>query len=316
MQVGTYNFTLAVTDAASVTATKAFTWNVSPLANEYFSLPLSGTTLVWNTPYSQPLLALGGTPPYSWTTTGTMPPGLTLSSAGLVSGTPTSVGFFSTAVQVTESGSGSSLTATLSFDIGGAKISGKVTNATSTGLANVFVQLYNSAGTFVTSVSTDPSGNYSSPALVSGTYYARTSNALGLIDLLYNNVTCAGCNPTTGTPISVTSPATTSNIDFALPAGGHITGTVTDAGTNAALANVSVSIYNATGSLATSGVTDASGNYTSAAGLPTATYFARTTNSQGYVNRLYNNVLCIVTCDVTTGTPISVTSPNTAGGIN
>src|SRR5206468_3850213 len=59
MVVGTYNFTLAVTDAANVTATKAFTWNVSPLANDYFDLPLLGTSLTYNTTYSQSLLGLG-----------------------------------------------------------------------------------------------------------------------------------------------------------------------------------------------------------------------------------------------------------------
>ncbi|MDO8678503.1 MAG: carboxypeptidase-like regulatory domain-containing protein, partial [Acidobacteriota bacterium] len=317
MVIGTYNFTLAVTDAANVTATRAFTWNVSPLANAYFSLPLSGTTLMFNAAYSQPLLAMGGTSPYTWTTTGTMPAGLTLSSTGVVSGTPTTAGFLTTPIQVTDSGSGNSFAFSLSFNINGGRISGRVTSAaTGAGLANVSVEIYNSSGGFVAGSSTDASGNYTSSALPTGTFFARTFNSQGLIDLVHSNITCAGCSPTSGTPITVTSPNTTPNIDFALVAGGRISGTVTDATTTAALANVSVLIYNSTAGFVTSGQTDASGNYISRSGLPTGNYFART-NSQSYVNRLYNNIECIGSaCDPTTGTAIAVTSPDPTGSIN
>ena len=60
MQVGDYSFTLAVTDAANATVTKAFSWVITPIAHQYFSLPISGTPLVYNTAYTQPLLAIGG----------------------------------------------------------------------------------------------------------------------------------------------------------------------------------------------------------------------------------------------------------------
>src|SRR5580700_10788031 len=44
-------------------------------------------------PYNQQLTANGGFPPYSWSIiTGTLPNGLMLSSAGIISGTPTSPG--------------------------------------------------------------------------------------------------------------------------------------------------------------------------------------------------------------------------------
>lgn len=59
-----------------------------------------------NTPYFHFLTATGGVPPYSWSLASgaELPPGLTLSSDGVISGTPTSVGAnFGFAVTVTDS---------------------------------------------------------------------------------------------------------------------------------------------------------------------------------------------------------------------
>jgi uncharacterized protein (TIGR03437 family) len=55
-----------------------------------------------NLPYSAQLNATGGTPPYTWSlVTGSLPPGLSLSPSGVISGTPTGVGSLFT-VQVTD----------------------------------------------------------------------------------------------------------------------------------------------------------------------------------------------------------------------
>jgi hypothetical protein len=54
--------------------------------------------------YSQDLQAAGGTPPYRWSIrSGGLPQGLTLSPAGVLSGTPTTVGSSTFTVQVTDS---------------------------------------------------------------------------------------------------------------------------------------------------------------------------------------------------------------------
>src|SRR5689334_4232867 len=45
--------------------------------------------------YSQDLTATGGFPPYSWSATAGLPPGLTLSAAGSITGAPTATGSFS-----------------------------------------------------------------------------------------------------------------------------------------------------------------------------------------------------------------------------
>ena len=55
--------------------------------------------------YFQNLGASGGTQPYTWTlTSGSMPPGLSLSSSGLISGVATGTGSFNFTVRVTDSG--------------------------------------------------------------------------------------------------------------------------------------------------------------------------------------------------------------------
>jgi hypothetical protein len=115
---GLYTFTLRLTDSATPTpafVTKTFTLKVSPLYNDYYGLPLSGTTLVYGQPYSQPLLALGGSNSYTWTS-GSLPPGLSLSSGGLLSGTPTNTGSFYSSV-TSDDGTGEQLTSSLSLYI-------------------------------------------------------------------------------------------------------------------------------------------------------------------------------------------------------
>ncbi len=55
-------------------------------------------------PYNYQFQATGGELPYTWTLlSGSLPTGLTLTSAGLLSGTPTAAGSFSPSIQVQES---------------------------------------------------------------------------------------------------------------------------------------------------------------------------------------------------------------------
>ena len=68
-------------------------------------------------PYTSTLQASGGTRPYLWSVSaGSLPPGLNLSAAGLVTGTPTTAGTYTFTVTVTDS-TGQQATATLTCSI-------------------------------------------------------------------------------------------------------------------------------------------------------------------------------------------------------
>lgn len=74
------------------------------------------------TSYSTSLAATGGTGPYSWSvTSGSLPTGLSLSTAGTISGMPTAMATSTFTVKVTDSATTqATATASLSITIGGA----------------------------------------------------------------------------------------------------------------------------------------------------------------------------------------------------
>ncbi|MEA2500975.1 MAG: hypothetical protein QOD01_1086, partial [Actinomycetota bacterium] len=86
-----------------------------PLAIITTSLP-TGTV---NSPYSATLAATGGTMPYTWSLASgnTLPPGLNISPAGVISGTPTATATSSFTVRVTDSTTPTPQTAIAHFTI-------------------------------------------------------------------------------------------------------------------------------------------------------------------------------------------------------
>src|SRR6185436_14138883 len=87
-------------------------------------------------------------------------------------------------------------------------------------------------------------------------------------------------------------------------------------GTGTPIAGASVSIQTSTGTFLTNGTTDALGNYVSRAGLPAGSYFARTDNTQGFVNQRYNGVACNGTFCPNGGTAIVASLGSTTSGID
>jgi hypothetical protein len=101
---GTFTVTVQATDTSSPALS----------ATEQLTLVVQAAPLVVTTPalltasegqaYVQYLSATGGTPPYTWTLgSGTLPPGLTLTSNGAIQGTPTTYGTFPLVVLLTDS---------------------------------------------------------------------------------------------------------------------------------------------------------------------------------------------------------------------
>jgi hypothetical protein len=87
---------------------------VPPVTISTASLPAGQVSV----PYSQTLVASGGAPPYTWSYDGSLPPGIAISSAGAVSGTPTVSGTFGDCRIVVTDSAGGSASQWLSLTIG------------------------------------------------------------------------------------------------------------------------------------------------------------------------------------------------------
>lgn len=99
---GTFPFDIQVTDTALNTYTKSLFITINNGAIPTISTTNLDTGIV-NTAYSESLIASGGALPYTWSLiSGSLPPGLTLSSTGVISGTPTTIGSYLFTIKVTD----------------------------------------------------------------------------------------------------------------------------------------------------------------------------------------------------------------------
>jgi Putative Ig domain len=120
MTAGIANFTVQVSDAA---ATPHSTIGKLSLTISGGSLKITSVTPptgTVGTAYQYQLAASGGVPPYSWALasgSSPLPGGLTVSSAGVVSGTPTASGTFGPQIQVTDATSSNTVSQNLNFSI-------------------------------------------------------------------------------------------------------------------------------------------------------------------------------------------------------
>jgi hypothetical protein len=104
--VGLYTFDLMATDAIGIQGRRTFTLRVSPLG---VVIPGALRNPVVGTAYAQQLTVVGGTAPYSFSISPTfptadlLPPGLSMSTGGLISGTALSTGSYAFRLKVTDS---------------------------------------------------------------------------------------------------------------------------------------------------------------------------------------------------------------------
>src|SRR5881296_2137774 len=160
---GAFPFTVAVKDAATGSASASLSINVVGLPLlQITSSQLPGGTV--GSAYSATLSASGGTSPYSWSvSSGTLPTGLSLSSSGTLSGTPTVAGAFPFTVAVKDAASASASaslsinvvtaappTVSISSPANGATVSGTTTvsGVASDGLTITSVQVSVDGGAF------------------------------------------------------------------------------------------------------------------------------------------------------------------------
>ncbi len=123
-QAGTFPFSVTVRDTGvggvSSPAPQPLSITINPNSNSELhitsSSPLPSGT--FGSQYSMQLTATGGTQPYQWSVSGgALPPGIGLSSTGLLSGTPTSGGNFSFGVTVNSSFNGVALSDQRTFTL-------------------------------------------------------------------------------------------------------------------------------------------------------------------------------------------------------
>lgn len=113
---GTYTFGVKFLDTYDNSTTKTFTVTINPrlvftpptgITDPIFTTPIAlniTTSAVSNgtvgTDYSTTLAANGGTAPYRWNfASGTLPPGLSLSESGVISGRPTAAGTYTAYIE-------------------------------------------------------------------------------------------------------------------------------------------------------------------------------------------------------------------------
>lgn len=146
------------------------------------------------------LAATGGNSPYTWTTTpvsGSLPPGLSLSSAGAITGTPTTAGTYPFTVKVTDSASNTA-TGAFSIAVGGVMFSG--------GPASISIT-QGSSGTQL--VTLNALNGFNGTATLSAVVTSSPSGASGLPVLSFT--TPDSSNFTSGANVLNFSAATTGN---------------------------------------------------------------------------------------------------------
>jgi hypothetical protein len=204
-----------------------------------------------------------------------------------------------------------------------ATISGTVTAPNASPLAGVKVDVYNVLGDLVANGSTNADGDYVIDGLSAGDFYIRTRNGSGFINILYNGLSCAAsCDVLQGQSVVLAQGATASNIDMQLIPGGSISGVV-EAGSDDSLPppppgqvavaqaageplpGATVKIYDQSGALVATIVTDGKGAYL-ADGLAAGDYYILTTNP-GYVGVGADGSNCQGSCTVQSTIPVTLT---------
>ncbi|QTD44773.1 Ig domain-containing protein [Ottowia testudinis] len=113
---GSYTVPVKVTDTEGASVTRNITFTIAAGECKPLAINAAAVALTPGVPFTYALSATGGTSPYKWGAVGTLPAGLSLSEAGVLSGTIGAPGTYLIAVQVTDS-SGVAVTANLTITV-------------------------------------------------------------------------------------------------------------------------------------------------------------------------------------------------------
>ena len=184
----TRTFTVLVTDAYNCSATRSLT--LTTVCPTLTLTPASLNAGYRNVAYSQALGTTGGTAPYTYTIdSGALPTGLSLSTTGVISGTPSVTGTATFVVRSADA-NGCSVTGSRSITISGMSLGDLVWNdlnqdgvkdAGESGISGVVLQLFRTTNAVIGdaddasqgSTTTSASGVYAFTGLAPGMYYAR-----------------------------------------------------------------------------------------------------------------------------------------------
>lgn len=207
----------------------------------------------------------------------------------------------------------------------GATISGTVRHPTTLGQpAPIDVEVYARVGSNLWRVRTvrlTGGGPYQLTGLAAGTYFVATYNDL-FLDEVYNNRTCVGRCQTdeiaAGTPVTVGTGGSATNIDFDLVLGGSLSGTITEAGTGTPL-RASVLVFRRIGNTvvdAGSVNSDAAGAY-QVQGLATGSYAVIALDAV-HVPEFYGGFQCVgcSTASILSAATVPVTTGLNTQGVN
>lgn len=189
------SFIIRTTDAGGCIGSRAYslTPTCAPVSISTASVPFA----YLSSPYNTTLVAAAGVSPYTWTVSGgALPNGLTLSSAGVISGTPTALGSSSFTVRAADA-NGCAATRTLTLTVKTLSLgnlvwldsnNNGVRDSGEPGVSGAFVQLFNpgtdnaiggtgnAADIQVGAIQTTPSsGAYLFTGLTPGNYYVRVT---------------------------------------------------------------------------------------------------------------------------------------------
>jgi hypothetical protein len=119
MTSGNYVFEIRATDSAGCSSVTSYTLRIVTGCATLSIFPVALANAALNTPYNVALSVSGGTPPYTFSMrSGSLPAGLSLTSSGGITGTPTVSGNFSFEVAVVDS-AGCTGTRSYTLQVGG-----------------------------------------------------------------------------------------------------------------------------------------------------------------------------------------------------